>query len=161
MRETDSNRLSSGLPEGGGGSAATLPEGDRETGDVVLLPRGLPGFPGARGFRLKELPRCEGRFLLLELLLEEPVSLIVMPAEPGGVPLAEADVAEVREALEIAPEDLCLLLVVTLAREADGVQAYVNLRAPVFLDTRRRLAAQVVLPDPGYSLRHPLERRAA
>ncbi len=160
MHRADTDRLPSDTEKNGVEGTRSAESREAVT-EIVELPRGLPGFPGARGFRLRELPRCEGRFLLLELLDEEPASLIVMPTEPGAVPLAEADVDEVREALEIAPADLCLLLVVTLSRDGDGVQAYVNLRAPVFLDTRRRLAAQVVLPDPGYALRHPLARRAA
>ena len=165
MQPLDANRM-----EEGGGEGATHPagvarhgEGDGARADAVALPRGLPGFPDARGFRLEELPRCGGRFLLMRLIADEPASLIVMPAEPEALPLAATDIAEVRGALEIAPEDLCLLLVVTLAREEgeQGVRAFVNLRAPVFLDTRRRIAVQVVLADSRYPLRHPLQRRAA
>ncbi len=129
--------------------------------DIVFLPRGLPGFPRARCFRLEALPHCGGRFLLLELLEHEPLSLIVMPADLQAMPLARDDIAEICAALEITPDDLCLLLVVTLAEEQGEVRAYVNLRAPIFLDTRRRLAAQMVLPDTSYPLRHPLQRNAA
>jgi flagellar assembly factor FliW len=37
----------------------------------------------------------------------------------------------------------------------------VNLRAPIFLDTERALAVQVVLSDPAYPFRHPLAKRSA
>ncbi len=147
--------------EGAAVGISDRPAGDpRPAEDTVFLPRGLPGFPRARRFRLETMPHCGGRFLLLELLEEETLSLIVMPADLQAMPLARDDIAEICGALEIRPEDLCLLLVVTLAEEEGGVQAYVNLRAPIFLDTRRRLAAQMVLPDAGYPLRHPLQRSA-
>ncbi len=165
MQELASNRREAAA--GNGGTVPAHPVADRHpaemAADAVALPRGLPGFPQARGFRLEELPRCQGRFLLLRLIAEEPASLIVMPTAPETAPLAAADVAAVCGALDIAPADLCLLLVVTLAREEgeEGVRAYVNLRAPIFLDTRRRLAAQMVLADSSYPLRHPLQRQAA
>jgi flagellar assembly factor FliW len=33
---------------------------------------------------------------------------------------------------------------------------YVNLRAPLFIDVKRRRGAQVVLKNPAYAVRHPL-----
>ncbi len=161
MQELGSLRTENAA-EGAAVGIADRPAGDPgAAADTVFLPRGLPGFPRARRFRLEALPHCGGRFLLLELVEDEALSLIVMPADLQAMPLARDDIAEICAGLEILPEDLCLLLVVTLAEEQGEVQAYVNLRAPIFLDTRRRLAAQMVLSDADYPLRHPLQRTAA
>ena len=49
------------------------------------------------------------------------------------------------------------MLVVTLRPCAEGSAATANLRAPLFVDTRRRLGWQVVLRDERYSTRSPLQ----
>ena len=67
------------------------------------------------------------------------------------------------ELLGVPREHAAFLLVVTrrpAVNEADGGQLFVNLRAPVVVDTARRTAVQHVLASPGYSVRHPLAAAA-
>jgi flagellar assembly factor FliW len=54
------------------------------------------------------------------------------------------------------PREAATLLVVTVARSSDGWSLSVNRRAPIFVDTRRQLAYQIVLPQAHYAVRHAL-----
>lgn len=124
----------------------------------LLLPAGLPGFPELRACRLS---RLAGAFALLEA--EEPAGprFVVMPVgEPRAV-LGTAAVEEAGTTLGAAEADLLFLLIVTLAGGPAGREAFVNLRAPLVVDSGRRIARQLVLADPRLPLRQPLEAHRA
>jgi flagellar assembly factor FliW len=126
----------------------------------LLLPAGLPGFPELRTCRLGRLAGA-GAFALLEAEAPAGPRFVVMPVgEPGAV-LGAAAVAEAAAALGTAEADLLFLLIVTLAGTPGGREAFVNLRAPLVVDTARRTARQLVLADPRLPLRQPLEARRA
>lgn len=127
----------------------------------IRFPYGLPGFPEATGFELEALAGCEGRFLLLRSLDDPELRLVVMPAPANEPIIAERHVRETCSGLGWSPESVTMLFVVTLAAGASGLEAFVNLRAPIFFDRKQALAVQVVLPDPSYPFRFPLERQAA
>jgi hypothetical protein len=87
---------------------------------------------------------------------------LVMPCDDHRLPLARVDLNAACDALGVQPEDAVFLLVATAQRVAgqDGAeqrQLYVNLRAPVVLDTVRRTAVQHVLASPAYPVRHLLQ----
>lgn len=126
---------------------------------VVRFPYGLPGFPEASAFRLEALPGCDGRFLLLQALDQPDLRLVVMPARAVQSIVKERHVREVCDALGWPVATTMLLFVVTLSQGPAGRAAFVNLRAPIFVDTERALAIQAVLPDRRYPFRQPLERR--
>lgn len=150
--------------EAGSGSPVPAQPGDAASstpGVSVRFPYGLPGFPDAIAFELEALEGCEGRFLLLRSLEDPELRLVVMPAPSGQPIVAERHVREACAALGWSRESVALLFVVTLAAGVTGLDAFVNLRAPIFLDTERALAVQVVLSDPAYPFRHPLAKRPA
>lgn len=139
---------------------APAPAGDADPGPL-LLPAGLPGFPELRAMRLERLPGA-GEFALLQAVEPDGPRFVVLSlAEPEAV-LGAAAVDEAAAALGTARADLLFLLIVTLAGAGPGREAYVNLRAPVVVDTRSRTTRQLVLADPRLPLRQPLvDRRAA
>lgn len=140
-------------------AAAPQATGDRPAATVLRFPYGLPGFPEATAFRLEALEGCDGRFALLHATDDPELRLVVMLAPDGHPVVAERHVREACTALGWAREAVALLFVVTLAAAPDGLDAFVNLRAPIFVDTERALAVQVVLSDPGYPFRQPLGKR--
>jgi flagellar assembly factor FliW len=71
--------------------------------------------------------------------------------------MQQRDIAQVSAMLDIAPGELMILVIVTLAAGPAGIQKFLNLRAPLFIDVRRKLGAQVVLADTNYPLRYRLE----
>jgi flagellar assembly factor FliW len=123
-------------------------------GRAVRFPQGLPGFPHLRRFRLEPLPGA-GPFLVLAAS-DDPELRFVVLAGAAGL-LAAVDVAMAAEAaLGAAADEVRVLLVVSLQGPPGERRAFVNLRAPILLDETRGLAAQHVLANPCYPVRHPL-----
>jgi flagellar assembly factor FliW len=123
--------------------------------NAIAMPGGLPGFPGRRRFGLSPLPnpRFE-QFVLFQDLDDPSLCFLVMPV-PVDSGLVEAeDVDEALASCGIAREDATFLLIVTLRKEDDGVVTTVNLRAPIILDTDRKVARQYVMPNGKYAIRH-------
>lgn len=146
-------------PQSPPGDTAQISADGSPTAPVLHFPYGLPGFPEATAFRLEALEGCEGRFVLLHATDDPELRFVVMPAPEGQPVVAERHVREACAALGWAREAVALLFVVTLAAAPDGLDAFVNLRAPIFVDTERAVAVQVVLPDPAYPFRQPLGKR--
>ena len=121
---------------------------------LLRLPRGLYGFEAHRDFALIE----EARYLPFRWLqaLDDPCLRFVLlpPAviDPGYAPeLSSADL----ELLELEPgERHEMYAIVVGPRDLRAMTA--NLKAPLVINPRRRLALQVILSDERYSLRHPV-----
>jgi hypothetical protein len=99
-----------------------------------------------------------GGILVLASTEDPGLRFLVMPHVEGKLPLARSDIATACAALGMAHEDVAVLLVVSarLAPDSAHGQLYVNLRAPIFIDTMHRSAVQHVLPCPSYPIRYPL-----
>ena len=124
--------------------------------DVPTLEMVSPmlGFPELRRFGLARLDE-QGMICDLRSLEDPELSFVVVPPElffADYTPEISDATAALLEA-ETA-DDLVALVVVTLG--AGLADATANLLAPVLVNTRRRLAAQIVLDDIDLSLRAPL-----
>ena len=123
----------------------------------IHLPRGLPGFSTLRSCWLEPRPAPADHFLCLRSQDQPDISFLVLPVPPELRLLAPADLKAVCGELRIEPDDLQLLLMVTVRPGDTGLQAFANLRAPIFVDADRRMAWQVVMPGAGYPIRYPLQ----
>lgn len=122
---------------------------------VFVLERGLVGLPSARRFVVVDhRPGSPFRWLLclddpeLAFVVADPVELV-----PGYAP----PLAEAASALRCAPEDVAVMVLVTIPRDPREVS--VNLLAPVVVDLSRRSGCQLVLEgsrlDPAHRLARP------
>lgn len=115
---------------------------------------GLPGFPTVETFQLEPLPGLESELLLMQAVDTPEIGFITLPL-PADMPiLRDPDIKDVSRMLDIDEGELMILAIVTLAAGQAGIDTFVNLRAPLFVDVRRKVGAQVVLGDPSYPLRH-------
>ena len=123
--------------------------------NAIVMPGGLPGFPGRRRFGLSPLPnpRFE-QFVLFQDLDDPSLCFLVMPASVNSELIDSADVDEALASCGIAREDATFLLIVTLRKEDERIVTTVNLRAPIILDTDRKIARQYVMPNGKYAIRH-------
>jgi len=121
----------------------------------ILFARGLPGFPGARSFVLRALPRPHGTAWLLVATGPEPAALATVPLDRHEQIYAPADLAIALAAADIALDDLLLLLVLRPAGPAGP--ARVNLRAPILIDARARRGVQAILQAERYPIAAPLD----
>jgi hypothetical protein len=124
-------------------ASAVLPDqpaADSAAGRSIHFPAGLPGFPDVRQFVLERAG--EARILLLRGLDDPQPCFIVLPLGATSAPLHDW-LAGAAASLGIAGDDLAVLAVAT---RRDGTVLRANARAPLLVDTRRRLGWQVVLP---------------
>ena len=122
-----------------------------EDTSVILFEEGIIGVPRARRFQLLEREGSPVR--VLRCLDIEGFALPVV--DPLAVqPDYHPEIgARLSASLDLSAADPVLLLAVA-SFEPDGT--VVNLRAPVFINPRRRLGAQVILDDRRYPIRAPL-----
>jgi flagellar assembly factor FliW len=127
---------------------------------AIEFPRGILGFPSLRSFGLTSLPdpRLQ-QFMLLQCLTDVNLSFLVLPLTDGNGPIAPEDIDAARKELNISPENLAVVMIVSIRRVDADTQVSVNLRAPVLMDAGRRTGAQVVLTNGSYPVRHVLVSR--
>lgn len=129
---------------------------DSGADDIPVLEMVAPmlGFPEHRRFALAALDE-EGAIYDLRSLEDAELRFVVVPPVlffSGYSPEIDDATAALLQAEEA--DDLLALVVVTLGEGLSDATA--NLLAPVVVNHRKRLAAQVVLDDVDLSLRAPL-----
>jgi flagellar assembly factor FliW len=128
---------------------------------IILFPRGLLGFADQHHYMLADIPGNGAVFKLLQSIDDADLSFVVLPLDRSEGPIAGPDLVAAGAGLEIEEAALAVLAIVTLRADAARVDFTVNLRAPLLIDTGRRLGYQHVLANDAYSLRHPLPRADA
>lgn len=122
---------------------------------VLHLPAGLPGFPAANRF-VVEPWGDDGPFALLRCLDIDALEFLVAVAAsvfPDYEP--ELDGAQAAALGLVTAEDALVLVLVTVPERAADATA--NLLAPLVVNIRTNVAAQVVLEDAALEdLRRPL-----
>jgi flagellar assembly factor FliW len=123
----------------------------------ITFPQGLLGFSDYHSFGIAPLPDDRHpQFRVLQSLEAAELAFLVAPLSLESDTVAAKDIDEACGTLGIMQEDLLVLLIVTVRREGDLAQVSVNLRAPLFVDARRGIARQYVMPNARYAIRHPL-----
>jgi flagellar assembly factor FliW len=126
---------------------------------VINFPQGMIGFPALRRYVL--IRHREGSpFHWLQALESEDLAFVVVNPllfDPGYKLTLGG--AESRLLAADDPSQLQVWVVVTIpAGHPDKMTA--NLKAPVVINSANRQAAQVILEDPRYTVRHPLSPQA-
>ena len=119
---------------------------------MINFPDGLLGFPDCHSFVLSATSH-DGLFWLQSTEYEPLAFLLVDPFrhfESYCVELSDIEVARLHAD---RPADVAILATVTLGR--DGATA--NLQGPIALNIARGCARQVIIGDPKFGVRMPLE----
>jgi flagellar assembly factor FliW len=119
---------------------------------LLSFPSGLPGFPGSHRFQLERITGSP--VLLLQSLDDGAVAFFVMPIPRESDLVRSADRSATCHVLALDPDHADYLAVVTARQGSEGLELFANLRAPIVIDTQRRIGTQIVLADSSYSLRH-------
>jgi flagellar assembly factor FliW len=123
--------------------------------NAVFFPRGIIGFPENLDFCLADFPNPKmEQFKVLQCLNDKELSFVVLPLERTNHLVETADIDEACQLLGIETTHLAMLLIVSVHRKSDGINLSVNARAPIFVDAEQKLAAQFVLPNSKYQIRH-------
>ncbi len=122
--------------------------------NAIYFPRGILGFPENLDFCLADMPNAGmERFKILQCMNDTDLSFVVLPVTVKNEMIDEPDIDEACEILGIEKDSLALLLIVSVHRKTTSVSLSVNVRAPLFLDTDNKVAAQFVLPNNKYLIR--------
>lgn len=119
---------------------------------IIWFGEGIIGVPRARRFQLLEKP--DSPFRVLRCLDIDGFALPVIDptlVDPGYRPELGS---RLDETLGLSREDPVLVLAVATILPGGPVA---NLRAPVIINTRGRVAAQIILDDRRYPLRAPVQ----
>lgn len=123
----------------------------------ISFPRGLLGMPDKSNFVLTSFNSAKmEQFKLLQSLDELQLSFITLPLDANNNIVAIADIRGAADDLQIAYDDLVVLLVVSVHRSPDRVKLSVNARAPLFIDVKQKLGAQYVFSSDNYKVQHML-----
>jgi len=131
---------------------------DIDPNKVIEMPQGPMGFAEMTRYALLDVPGAEeGAFKLFQSLDDTALTFIVVHLPQGSSAIAEADIVAGCHAYAMRRENVAVLLIANVRSEADGkTTTTVNLKAPLLVDTRHRVARQVVFTNDAYDLRHPL-----
>lgn len=126
--------------------------------NTLFFPRGIIGMGGELHFVLSDFPaeRRMGNFRLLQCLNDQSLSFVVLPLGLDNPFLAQVDLEECCRATGINPEQLLVLLIISVNRAPDFIRITANLRAPLVIDTEDKTAVQYVFPGNNYDICHVL-----
>ena len=121
----------------------------------IVFPNGMLGMPDKFEYCLTQFPSEKlAKFKLLQSLDEKELSFITLPADVDNNIVERKDIETGCRDLELNIETLTLLFVVTVHRAGSQVRLSVNARAPIFIDTPRRIASQYVFHNSKYDIQH-------
>lgn len=121
---------------------------------VIRFANGLPGFEQYERYALLT-PDPDVPLSYLQSMDDGHISFMVI--EPFlSLPSYEFKLQDhIKQELQLYEEqDVLILSIVTVKEEL--VKSTVNLKAPLVINTKRRLGKQIILHDEDYSTRHPL-----
>jgi flagellar assembly factor FliW len=123
---------------------------------VIEFAGGLYGFTHLRCFVLTDVPGTDGVFKLLQAVDDPELGLIVLPLDQAGGLIAPDDLERAIALMGADPGATVTLGIVAMRPAATGLAPTINLKAPLLIDTERRVGRQHVFVDERYPLRHPL-----
>jgi len=133
----------------------SMEKGKLQIGKVITFPQGLIGFENFKNFLLLELKEYEP-FLWLLSLEEKRLKFPLL--EPGSFyPKYQPEISK-EDLKSLGAKDTKELRVYCLVSVGNG-RVTANMRGPVLINPKRRLAKQVILSKPSYPLRYPLMQK--
>ena len=123
---------------------------------IITFSDGLYGFEQHRHYIMTRVPGWAEVFKLLQAIDDPQLSLIVLPMEGGAGPIDRADFSHACGMLGFDQEATAVLGIVTMRAGGQNQGFTVNLKAPLLIDTDRRIGRQYVFADDKYHLRHPM-----
>lgn len=124
---------------------------------AIFFPHGLLGISEAKDFCLTEIPGKTTQFKLLQCLNDYALSFVVLPLAIENGFIDKADMEECEQVTGVERQNMALLVTVTMVPSVEGgAKVTANLRAPIVIDTERKLAVQYIFTNNKYQVNHPL-----
>lgn len=123
---------------------------------VIRIPWGLPGFPDSQRFCILDMEDAGSPFKWLHDIDNTEVALLITdPYHFFSDYNPEIQKAVIDDlGIEKIEEDLMVFTIVKITK--GGQEAFTNLRAPVIVNAKTRVARQVILEDDTYAVKTAL-----
>ncbi len=127
---------------------------------AIFFPHGLLGLPEKLHFVVTDMPHQDmQQFKLLQCVNDHALSFVVLALDYNNVFINQEDVKTTCETLNIQPENLLMMLIVTAQRSPSGTRVSANVRAPIVIDIQDKAAIQFVFPHNKYSITQSLSEQ--
>ncbi len=128
---------------------------------AIYFPKGILGFPEDLHFSLMNFPAVNEQlnsFKILQCLNDHSISIPVMPVNFDNRFIETADMEECLKAVEVKKENLALLFIMSSSKQIDGAyKLFINVKAPIVVDTSLQMAVQYVFTNNKYDIRQSLD----
>lgn len=126
--------------------------------NAITFEHGLLGVPNSKQFVLVDFPSNKlQQFRLLQSLDDKNLSFITLPLDIENSIIEKADIEKACTDIGIAPQNLAVLLIVSVHRTPTQLNITVNARAPLVIDVGSRHAMQYVFQHSRYKVQQPLQ----
>jgi len=123
--------------------------------EVITFEEGLPGFENLKKFAI--ISRGSEPIMWLVSLEDEKVALPVMNPWIVRVDYNVQVPKEIVEDLEIEKEEDVKVWSIVVIPQDEPLDMTINLLAPIVVNARNRKAAQIILDNPEYDIRHSVK----
>lgn len=123
---------------------------------ILIMPEGLPGFPGHKKFALLEDPKT-APFCWYQSMEDANLALVVMSPfifKPDYEIDLEDFTASRKNWKGVKPKDLLVYVVINVSEEKGEKSITANLVGPIVMNSKNNEAVQVVLANSSYSHQH-------
>ncbi|MCD5415285.1 MAG: flagellar assembly protein FliW [Clostridiales bacterium] len=121
--------------------------------EIIRFPDGIPGFEDLKEFLFIENPDQEVPFHWLQSAKEEDIAFVVVNPFMFKKDYEFEIFDYTKKIIKIEDEkDLALFVIVVVPENINEMTA--NLMAPILINTKEKLAKQIVLEKSGYNTKH-------
>ena len=120
---------------------------------AVLFKDGMLGIPGHMHFCIIDYPG-QSKFKLLQCVEDESLCFIVVPSQADNQIHEPEDMHDACQALDVDPDHLLVLFIVSVHSEEGKRRLSVNAKAPVMIDAARKSGTQYVFQSKQYNIQH-------
>jgi flagellar assembly factor FliW len=126
---------------------------------ALLFPYGLLGMPSNTDYVVTNFPKPNmDQFKLFQNLNDHELSFAVLPVATSSELFDDTDIEEACKVTDVDKDNLLILAIISVQRTVDEVKVTANMRAPLLIDTGRKMGVQYVFPSNKYDIRHLLSR---
>jgi flagellar assembly factor FliW len=126
---------------------------------VFSFPAGIPGFEGQQEYLFLNIPEIEP-LMFLQSITSRNLCFVLLPiltvAPDYRLDLTQEELHDLALTEFTQPVLGRDILCATLISIGNKEVPFANLMAPIVVNLRTRVGAQVIHPDSGYALRHPI-----
>lgn len=123
---------------------------------IIRIPWGLPGFPDSQRFCILDMEDIDSPFKWLHDVDNTEVALLITDPylffSDYNPEIHQAVIDDL--GVKDVGDDLMVFTIVKIAK--GGLEAFTNLRAPVVVNAKTRVARQVILEDDKYAVKTAL-----